>query len=1035
MKRLRNYLLIICTLLLTFSCNKNEILKDETQKQIMTQLLPGQGEQAGLKLDPGESVSFAADFEDKDYPVRRILRVVGKTELPGRFAARGETLFRASEYLIDDHLDSIHTNKDKYSLFFEGNNNTFEQYAYYRISRSQLNAGDLRLEVEVKREDMITRNGEFGVEMEVYLMKPDRHPDEIYYTPDTLLYMPIPEGTGDFTLLSQDFVLPDNVANVLLRVGGKNFSGRCWLEAPRISQSGKKPIVIPFVPHDFRPDDYNYWVGVNLSSRSWPTWKLETANQVIIEEPIFDRASNIADFYIHLPNDLKSGEELKLTLLKNNYKASFPYEVSRIQLLEEPARDFEIVTVPKYPAVGDTVGILLEINRPDITLKFQSNKYIEFLRGSKMFDKTGLFVAEIVVKNASMNIPVAISNGKEKRNAIIQQSIIKEKDGVYLSSGDEIHIDNKIDIYEDFFKWYFRERVGNWYHFRPSYQWSGVRDTGEEFVSYFSGLLNQMRVPYAWQVEGRTLAGSRINPSLESLSSHMFRGKQAHENDGGYYYWRHFLYEGLYSDLAARARPYGGIFAKHPPIYTDYGIFIHYDPYAVKDMADGAGKYVENLAYSRGESTRHTGPSTTFRYLYQAGYEWLGAEQMYGPEETVLSALRGASRVYGKKEYGSLHAVQWGSYPFTDPKHSLRFYLSLAVSYMHGVSHINTEEGLWTDEYANDRFTEAGKQHMYAQHQVLDFMETHSRRGEIKNKIAVLQGRNDPWKSYGRGPLWSQNDKKWEFNDATKSFDLLKVFYPENNIANSGPDGWFTSTPYGPVDILPIEATQDIMDTYKAILFLGWNSYNEDDFRRLTHFVEKGGTLLLTAAQINTELQPDLAPRFPDNDQVIRQLLGDNYQTLAEVTMRDIGKGKVIYFPEKFYPIHSTIQDQYVEKMKDIASEIVNEEKEKGWINATPHIEFTVWDASDRRTIYVLNNDWKNEEVRTATVSLNNKEYKVEIPLYSIATVHCFDDLALFTNNNTTDVLSCKKENKKWIVQIQTTGPDSIKVMNTNIDN
>ena len=73
---------------------------------------------------------------------------------------------------------------------------------------------------------------------------------------------------------------------------------------------------------------------------------------------------------------------------------------------------------------------------------------------------------------------------------------------------------------------------------------------------------------------------------------------------------------------------------------------------------------------------------------YQAGYDWLGAEQMYGPEEIILSSLRGASRAYSRPLYGTLHAMQWGSGPFTDPKHSLRLYMSLAVAYMHGSSHM-----------------------------------------------------------------------------------------------------------------------------------------------------------------------------------------------------------------------------------------------------------------------------------------------------------------------------------------------------------
>ena len=50
--------------------------------------------------------------------------------------------------------------------------------------------------------------------------------------------------------------------------------------------------------------------------------------------------------------------------------------------------------------------------------------------------------------------------------------------------------------------------------------------------------------------------------------------------------------------MAARNRPYVGIFGKHRPIYTDHGTFIHYDPYGVKDMADGARKRVEMFGYS-----------------------------------------------------------------------------------------------------------------------------------------------------------------------------------------------------------------------------------------------------------------------------------------------------------------------------------------------------------------------------------------------------------------------------------------------------
>ena len=404
---------------------------------------------------------------------------------------------------------------------------------------------------------------------------------------------------------------------------------------------------------------------------------------------------------------------------------------------------------------------------------------------------------------------------------------------------------------------------------------------------------------------------------------------------------------------------------------------------------------------------------------------------MYGPEEIILSSLRGASRAYSRPLYGTLHAMQWGSGPFTDPKHSLRLYMSLAVAYMHGSSHMNTEEALWTDEYMNDRYSVSGKEHLFAQHQMLDFVETHSRRGDLRSNVAVIQGRNDAWKSFGRGSLWSQKGDKWKFNKACESFDLLNVFYPDNIVDGCGPEGWFTSTPYGTVDLLPVEAPQDVMDRYKAMIFLGWNSYDANDFLRIRDFVFKGGTLLLTAAHLNEELQPDQPVRFPADDAVIREMLGENYRQLTTKTEIACGSGKIIYFPQKAYPAETMLKADYVEAMKEIAAKAAGEETCQGWMEAAPSVGFTVWDHSDRRTIYLLNTDWaSDQDQRPATFIYKGKKFPVVVRRYHIETIHCADGLAVMPASNTTDILSvCKKENG-WVVKVQTTGNDVVQCMN-----
>ncbi|MCD7935284.1 MAG: hypothetical protein LUG98_00325 [Tannerellaceae bacterium] len=1003
-------------------------LQEETRQVLFSS---GTGTPYLIKPDAGISVDMV--IPDSPVPQRQFLRVIGGTQMPGRFAPRGETLLREAEFLIDDHLDSLHVKRDTYSLYFRSNKDPYEQEAYYRIPGSNFRTGTFTLETAVKRKNGDSSNHTFGVKLEVFYKKEGYHPDEVYHTPDTILYMPLPSGNGEFELVRKEFTLSHETGSIVACVGGRGFSGEYWVEAPRFYQDGQALPLIPFCRFAGRDNDHNYWVGINLSSRFWSRWKLEWNGETIFNDHIFDRASDIADFYIPLPGHLKGNGRLSLTLVNEEIVHTFPYELRSLELIRETARDFEIVSVPRYPAAGEPAGILVEINKPGTTLTVAAGKEIRFDRSRFHFATEGLHVIPFTALEPIVKPIITISDGQETRIVEAGQIIRKDKDNIYISSGDEIHIDKEYEPYNYFFKWYVRERIGNWYQFRPSYQWSGVRITNEKIINHYTGLLNQLNMPYAWQVEGRTLAATRINPSLESLQSPMFRGKQAHENDGGYYYWRHFHYNGFHSDMAARTRPYGGIFAKHPPIYREYGTFIHYDPYHVKDMAHGARYYVENLRYSRGESTRHTGPSTTFRYLYQAGYEWLGAEQMYGPEETVMSALRGASRAYHKKEYGSLHAMQWGSFPFTDPKHAHRLFLSLGVAYLHGSGHINTEEALWLDEYANDRYSEAGKLHLYAQHQVYDFIETHTRRGELHAPIAVFQGRNDAWKSFGRGPLWSQIGKKWEFNKATESFDLMKIFYPGNEIDGCGPEGWFASTPYGPVDLLPIEADQETLSRYKALIFLGWNTFDAADIERITKFVEKGGILLLSAAHLNSELQPDLPVQFPEEDSTIKKLLGNNYRKLTAQTTIKRGKGRIIYFPQPCYPAQEEIRPAYEDAIREIATELNNQELSKGWIKAAPHIDYTVWDSQDRRTFYILNTDWQSDEATShpATFLLNQAEFTIEVPRYVIATIHSVNDLGIYPESNTTDILEIKETPNRWEVTIQTTGKDVVHLFNS----
>ena len=168
--------------------------------------------------------------------------------MPGKFAPRGEEFFRQQEYLMDENLDSVHTCKDRYSLYFKGNNDPFERHAYNRVTGINFEKKNIDLEIAYKRKHLKTSpGGDFGIELQIYQKKEGRYADDIYDKADSVIFVPIPQGSGNFILLRKNIQLPANVATILIRVGGTGFSGECWLEAPKLYIDGKSIFSSPFI--------------------------------------------------------------------------------------------------------------------------------------------------------------------------------------------------------------------------------------------------------------------------------------------------------------------------------------------------------------------------------------------------------------------------------------------------------------------------------------------------------------------------------------------------------------------------------------------------------------------------------------------------------------------------------------------------------------------------------------------------------------------------------------------------------------------
>ena len=171
-------------------------------KETRTVVFTPAGSEKTHLLQPDQSISETVTFGQSGIPTRKFLRVIGGVKMPAPFQNRGEEMFRRSEFYIDDNLDSVIRKKDCYSLYFKGEDDNFERHAYYRISGKLLKPGELTVTLPVVKKQGLTvsGNGDFGVEIELFYRKPGRAADDIYDKPDSVLYMPVPEGTGKYGL-------------------------------------------------------------------------------------------------------------------------------------------------------------------------------------------------------------------------------------------------------------------------------------------------------------------------------------------------------------------------------------------------------------------------------------------------------------------------------------------------------------------------------------------------------------------------------------------------------------------------------------------------------------------------------------------------------------------------------------------------------------------------------------------------------------------------------------------------------------------
>ncbi len=893
--------------------------------------------------------------------------------------------------------------------------------------------------------------------LEVWEKRPDT-PDKLTNRrADRRYEIDIPEGTYSQQKLALPVQIPkDTTAYVAVTLEGRNYSGKVYLEAPFLSfpYHGEELNVLPDFNTCGMENLFFDWMGMNLSKKEWPEFTIAVNGSVIFDGELFERCHRYAEMEVAIPAGLlkEKGNTVTFTL-NSRYYGTLPYAFREIAILEQPGgHPFEVIAIPEVANFREDIPILLKTGDEKLTVSFACPSGVLSAPTSVTFPQKGLNVYKLRAKTLCNHAKFTLSAADFEAECTIPRMVEKEADQVITGTGDQIYISQNYEEVEEYLSWYCANHVGNFLTIRPAYRWGGARVLNREAWAMQTRVMNDMGMKYAHMTDGRDLPGLEVNPSVEMLEGPHFLGRQMHEKDGQVFYWGTGIYGrsrrvDMFFNQAQR------IFMDKPDttedaflpenLYVDNGTvsWLHAENID-GDMKKTGDDAVKKLAHIRNGVPRHTGPSITSKYFYDAGFDHFGAELMYGTMESNTAFLRGSAKAYGKHRYGAHHAMQWSSSPHDAPEKYRRYRLALYIGYIQGITDINTEEGLWRIEeyYAYfNRFSPACKAYLAQQQDFARYVQSHTRRGNFYAPMAYIHGRYDGTVGFGHSVFGTNVMKEC---DAEKSWtDLLKLFYPLGRPGDTlyvhdcppQPIGYHSGTPRGQVDAVPFEGSVNVLPGYKALAFAGYNMATHADMDRILTYLTQGGTVILSWPHLSTTTcRADIeAGRFDIIDHPLTQRMTNgpaafvtengidycanlddawsvSHRTEGGLPLKgslSVGKGKLILFNAKAYPHSEAIRECYLEAVASVSDALIAQEP--AWIHCGEDVEFAVYDREGCRDIYVLAVDWYNdpEKLRHFTLRIGKTRYNLALKFGTMLKIALCGDKAAFANCEDAEIL------------------------------
>lgn len=974
--------------------------------------------------------SYSMDFDIDDPSSADRIFMTGETGI--FYNWKTEPDYQYLYRRIDDSLTSVEANKARFALDMSADNFDFPKIAYHKLlwwPRYYGGGSVWRTGISAKAENLkIHEGGYLHLLVEIRYVKAGEDKRIVYSEPDLTAVIDIPEGSYDWSDLETAFPpVTAGIASVCVYLEGMHYSGKVFFEKPYFCSENGISLLHDFLPFLQDKTEFN-WIGVNLSKVEWPKLEVKLNGETIFDGEIFERCHRYSEWEFAIPQGLaRCGKNTLEITHKSDYRDAAPYNIHELGIVS--VRRDMLLWCPEVVTAGEEFAVLLKTEVDGVAFALEENENICASCELKC-GKAGLNVLKFVCNKPQNGISFRLTSELGDVECNISRVVERDDDGVTTGTGDMVYINQNKRDFENYIAWYLSNDIGRLLTVRPTYRWCGSRAADSKLWRETADLLDSLGIKTVHMRDGRELQGCNANPTFAEMDSKNFLGRQTHELDGAFVYWSRCgkdasdnLNEQMFNDLFMRffKKDHERMNVRYSPaVYYARGKVLEHcrDHTIPRDMEAISNFVVNSLAACRDGSTRHTGPATIFKYFYQAGYSWTGAELMYSSNEVTCASLRGAAKVYGGKTGGHL-ATQWSTTPHDAVEHAKRYRLALYNTYIQGVDDINTEEGLWRmEEYFayHNRFSSACLGHLKEHQDFNRYVLTHTRSGSFYTPVAFLNGRYDGWKYFGgKATNWGRADI--QYGDPENAWDMLDVFYPlsrhgslyRHPCPKDKPVGFYSGTPMGSVDILPIEA-QDF-DGYKLLCAVGYNKALSEDMDKLSRFVNGGGRLFVGLAQTSVTTNRDdieayameyidhpfvkafvseicfaedslggakirVNVNIPEGAKILKQTDGGR----ALIYEMKVGEGRVYLLNTLEYAGNPAVYEAVKEFVASAARKIFD--GEKVWAKGDDAVIFATFAQKDgSRHIYFLSIDWFDaaEPIHTATLRVGANDYPVEV--------------------------------------------------------